>query len=84
MSQGMTVPASDFSRNFARYQDEAIAARVINVTSHGRVVGAFLSAAEFAHYELLKRREREMLTVGDLDDATIAAIEASEYGAEPK
>lgn len=84
MPQCITVPASDFSRNFARYQDEAISAKVISVTSHGRVVGGYLSAAELAHYELLKRREREVLVVGDLDDETIAAIEAAEYGAEAR
>ena len=78
------VPASDFARNFAKYQDEAIAKKVINVTSHGRIVGAYLSAAEFAHYELLKRREREILIVGDLDEDTIASIESAEYGVEPK
>ena len=84
MPQGITVTASDFSRNFARYQDEAISAKVINVTSHGRVVGGYLSATELAHYEFLKRREREVLVVGDLDDDTIAAIEAAEYGAEAR
>ncbi len=84
MPQGITVPASDFSRNFARYQDEAISAKVISVTSHGRVVGGYLSATELAHYELLKRREREVLVVGSLDDETIAAIEAAEYGTEAR
>ncbi|WP_442578568.1 hypothetical protein ACSBOB_23980 [Mesorhizobium sp. ASY16-5R] len=80
---GITVRATEFSRNFGKYQDEAISAKVINVTSHGRVVGAYLSAQELAHYETLKRREREVLVVGALDDETIAAIEASEYGVEP-
>jgi hypothetical protein len=84
MPQNVTVRASDFSRNFARYQDDAIAAKVINVTSHGRVIGAYLSAAELAHYELLKRREREVLVVGNLDDETMSAIESAEYGAESK
>jgi len=84
MSQGVTVRASDFSRNFGKYQDEAITAKVINVTSHGRVVGAYLSAAELAHYEMLKRREREVLIVGDLDDETIASIETAEYGVAPR
>lgn len=39
MAEGLTVGATDFSRNFAKYQDEAIEAKVINVTSHGRVIG---------------------------------------------
>ncbi len=79
-----TVAASDFSRNFGKYQDEAISAGVINVTSHGRIVGAYLSAAELEHFDELKRRERMVLMIGELDDQTIADIEAAEYGAEPK
>lgn len=84
MPDTITVRATDFSRNFAKYQDEAIAAKVIAVTSHGRVIGAYLSAAELAHYELLKRREREVLVVGELDDGVVAAIEAAEYGHAPE
>jgi hypothetical protein len=83
MPQNRTVRASDFARNFAKYQDEAISAKVISVTSHGRVVGAYLSAQELARYEALKRRAGEVLRVGELDDDTVAAIEAAEYGAEP-
>ncbi|MBX3501423.1 MAG: hypothetical protein KF889_18440 [Alphaproteobacteria bacterium] len=78
------VPATEFSRNFARYRDEAIEAKVIRVTSHGRVIGAYLSASEAAHYERLKRRERQSLIVGALPDDVVAAIEAAEYGREPE
>jgi len=84
MPQEITVRASDFARHFAKYQDEAISAKVISVTSHGRVVGAYLSAQELAHYEALKRRASEVLRVGALDDDTVEAIEAAEYGVEPK
>jgi hypothetical protein len=52
------------------------------VTSHDRIVGGFLSADELAHYEQLKAREREVLIVGELDDATISDIETARYGAE--
>lgn len=79
-----TVAARDFSRNFGKYQDEAISAGVINVTCHGRNVGAYLSAAELAHFDELKRHERKVLATGELDDQTIADIEAAEYEAEPK
>lgn len=84
MSEGLTVRATEFSRNFAKYQDEAIEAKVINVTSHGRIIGAYLSASELARYEAMKRRERESLIVGELDDETIAVISAAEYGSAPK
>jgi len=78
------VPATEFSRNFARYRDEAIEAKVIHVTSHGRVIGAYLSASEAAHYEQLKHRERQSLVVGELPDDAVAAVEAAEYGVEAK
>ena len=82
MADDTPVPATAFARNFAHYQDEAIRAKVIVVTSHDRVVGGYLSASELARYERLKARERQTLRVGDLDDAAIAALEAAEYGAE--
>lgn len=80
MVDPVTVPASEFARNFGRYQDEAISAKVINVTSHGRVVGGYLSADELAHYENLKQRERKVLLVDELDDEAIKMIVAAEYG----
>jgi hypothetical protein len=79
-----TVRATEFSRNFARYQDEAIRTKVIVVTSHERVVGGYLSADELANYERLKAREREVLIVGELSDDVVADIEAAEYGVEAR
>lgn len=84
MADPRDVPATDFARNFAFYREEAIAEKVIRVTSHGRVIGAYLSASEAAHYERLKRREQQSLTVGALPDEVVAALEASEYGVAPK
>ncbi len=84
MAQTRDVPATEFSRNFARYREEAIAEKVIHVTSHGRVIGAYLSASEAAHYEMLKRRIGQSLVVGELPTDVVAAIEAAEYGAKPE
>ncbi|SMF29856.1 hypothetical protein SAMN06265365_12046 [Tistlia consotensis] len=84
MADTLTVSASTFARNFGVYQDEAIAGRIVKVTSHGRIVGAFLSAAELAHFEELKRREREILTVGALPDDVVADLESAEHGAGPR
>jgi len=84
MAQTRDIPATEFSRNFARYREEAIAEKIIHVTSHGRVIGAYLSASEAAHYEQLKRREPQSLVVGGLPDDVVAAIEAAEYGAAHK
>jgi len=82
--QTIKVRGTEFSRNFARYQDVAIRAKVIVVTSHERVAGGYLSADELAHYQRLKAREREVLVVGDLSDDVIADIEAAEYGVAPR
>jgi hypothetical protein len=84
MAETRGVSATEFSRNFARYRDEAIEAKIIHVTSHGRVIGAYLSASEAAHYERLKLRERHSLVVGELPDDVVTAIEAAEYGVEPE
>jgi hypothetical protein len=84
MAHTRDVPATDFARNFARYREEAIAEKIIHVTSHGRVIGAYLSASEVARYERLKRREAQSLVVGNLSTDVIRAIESAEYGTEPK
>lgn len=80
MADTVTVPATEFARNFGRYQDEALGGATVMVTSHGRVVGGFISASEVEHFERLKRREREILRVGALPDDVIEDIAAAEYG----
>lgn len=80
MDDARTVNASEFARNFGRYQDEAILSKVIVVTSHSRVVGGYLSAEELEHYERLKAREREVLRIEALDEETLNEIRAAEHG----
>lgn len=78
-----TVTAGEFVRRFGRYQNEA-SREIVKVTSHGQLIGGFLSAPDLEHFERLKRREREVLVVGELPDDVVAAIEAAEYGAGPR
>jgi hypothetical protein len=77
------VSASQFARSFGRLQDEAFS-QPIQVTSHGRVIGAYISAAEFEHFERLKRREAQSLVVGELPDDLVEAIEGAKYGVGPE
>lgn len=79
----IVVPATEFTRNFGRYQDRAHAGEVVKVTSHGRIVGGYLSEKALLDYERLKRREREALVVGALPDDVVADIGAAEYDKEP-
>ena len=77
------VTASDFIRSFARFQDIAHH-ELVTVTSHGRVVGGYLSAQDLELFERLKRRDREVLVVGQLPDDVVADLNAAEYGVGPK
>ena len=70
--------ATEFCRNFGRYQHQA-QREPVQVTSHGRTTGYFVSETEFAHYQELLRKEREVLLVGRLTDDAVAAIELSQY-----
>ena len=42
MAQVLKVSATEFARGFARYREEAFSNDVIEVTSHGRVIGGYL------------------------------------------
>lgn len=83
MPEKTIVPASEFARNFGRYREHALTGDIVRVSSHGRVVGGYLSAKELEHFERLKRREREVLVVGELPDDVVEDITAAEYDAEP-
>ncbi len=82
MANPLTVRATKFSRSFSRCQREAVEAKLIVVTSRGRVVGGYLSADELRRYETLKAREREVLIVGELSDDAVTDIYAARYNAD--
>ncbi len=69
----MKVSAAEFQRNIGRYQDLALREPVA-VTRNGRESTVMISADE---YRRLKRRERQVLGLGDFTDADIAALEAA-------
>lgn len=77
----MAIPASEFSRNFGRYQDQAIEERVLEISSNGRQVGAFLSQAEYERYLKLKARETSVVKIDDVPESLVRDIERAEYGA---
>lgn len=49
------IPAATFGRNFGRYKDQAISDGVVEVSSNGRPVGAYLSQEEYERYLAFKR-----------------------------
>lgn len=78
-----TVTATEFTKNFGRYKDQALGGEPVVVTTHGRPVGAFISTRDAELFERLKQRQRQSLVVGELPDDLIAAIREADYGAEP-
>lgn len=80
MSSPLRVSATKFSRSFAHYQDEAHAAGLIEITSHDRVIGGYLSAKELEHYRRLKERERQVVLFSEFDEEMLGELEATRWG----
>lgn len=80
MSQTTLVKATDFSRKFAHYTTEAAIKGVLEVENHNRLIGAFLSPAEYANYQLWKSRERQVSLTSELPDEAKALLLDAKYG----
>jgi hypothetical protein len=64
----LLVNASDFAKNFGRYRDRAAAERVVEVSSNGRPIGAFLSQPEYERYLEMRRRAARAYRMDELPD----------------
>jgi prevent-host-death family protein len=73
----ITVSSAEFQRNFGMYQDKALIEPVA-ITRNGRERLVIVAADE---YRRLKRRAREVLSVGSLSDADLEAIGHTEVAA---
>ena len=76
----ITVPATEFSKNFGRYR-ELVQREPVAVTSHERITGYFVSSAEYEQYMRLKSRMPKAYAVEALSEETIRAIAASNMDA---
>lgn len=76
----ITVPATEFSKNFGKYRETALYEPVA-VTSHDRVTGYFVSARDYEEYLRLKARAVKALAVEELSAETIQAIAATRMDA---
>ena len=83
MANAKAVTATEFTKNFGRYKDQALGGEPVWVTNHGRPVGAFVSARDAKLLEQLKQRQRRVHLVDELPDDLVAALQEAEYGAEP-
>ena len=74
-----TVPTSEFTRNFGRYQMLAQWEPVV-VTSHGRTTGYFIAADDYEAFKRF-RESRQSLATGELPEKKANAISASRMDA---
>lgn len=51
------VSATDFTRHFAKMQEDVAECGAIEVSSHGRIVGAFVSPEVLAELQCLRAKE---------------------------
>jgi PHD/YefM family antitoxin component YafN of YafNO toxin-antitoxin module len=75
MEMEHVIPASEFTRNFGRYQ--MLAQREpVAVTSHGRTTGYFIAAEDYEAFRRFKESRRSFATV-ELSEEKAKAISAS-------
>ena len=72
MDMADTVPASEFTKNFGRYKMEA-QHEAVPVSSHGQIIGFFVSPHEYQELRRLKGMRRTFATE-DLSDQEFQAI----------
>lgn len=77
----ITVPASEFSKNFGRYR-EAAQREPVAVTSHERITGYFVSGSDYEAYLRVKAQLPKTVAVEALSEETIQAIAASKMDAK--
>ena len=69
------IPASEFTRNFGRYQMLA-QRKPIAVTSHGRTTGYFIAAEDYEAFKRYRESRRSFGTV-ELSEEKAEAISTS-------
>jgi PHD/YefM family antitoxin component YafN of YafNO toxin-antitoxin module len=72
------VTTADFIKNYGRLADQALS-EPLTITKNGHDRLVVMSANE---YERLKRRDRRVISAGELSDAEIALIAQAEVPAE--
>jgi prevent-host-death family protein len=75
-----SVSSAELLRQFGRYRDTA-QREPVTITSRGRRSLVLISAEE---YDRLKRRDRQVLRVEDLDTDMLKALESAEVPEEHK
>lgn len=76
----ITVPATEFSKNFGRYRDMA-QRETVAVTSHERITGYFVSSNDYEEFMRIKSMLPKTYATHELSEETIRAIATSKMDA---
>jgi hypothetical protein len=68
-----SMSATAFARNFAQIQHD-VRTETVEVTSHSRVTGYFVSPEDFAEFGSLRAKARRSLMVGNLPEETVKGL----------
>jgi hypothetical protein len=68
-----SMSATAFARNFAQIQHD-VRSETVEVTSHSRVTGYFVSPEDYAEFASLRAKARRNLVVGRLPEETVKAL----------
>jgi hypothetical protein len=75
MDMPEAVPASEFTRNFGRYKMQA-QREAVAVSSHGQIIGYFVSPIEYEEFRRFRDSRRSFATV-ELPEEKVEAIRRS-------
>lgn len=75
------VASSEFAKNFGKFKELA-QREPVEITSHGRTSGYFISEHEFAEYNRLKMYSRNVFHVSELPKDTITDLAESKMSPE--
>jgi prevent-host-death family protein len=75
------VPATEFTRNFGLYR-EIVQREPVEVTSHGRATGYFVSTVEFEDLQRLRAMAGQSFATADLSKEEIEAIASGSMSSE--
>lgn len=68
------VTATEFAKNFGLYR-ETVRREAVQVTTHGRVAGYYVSSEDYDELQRLRRQARQVYRVEHLPDDLSAAID---------
>jgi PHD/YefM family antitoxin component YafN of YafNO toxin-antitoxin module len=75
------VKATEFAKNFGHYKQLA-QREPVEITSHDRLAGYLISAADFDEYRRLRARQRQVYRLSEIPRDILADILQSEVDAK--